>query len=54
MIFEEVEEGLRVYIPHEEMMKEDIVGFILAFLDGRELYQRHAHADLDDDDSNGE
>lgn len=54
MIFDENEDGLTIYITHDEMMKEDIVEFILTILHGREIYQRHAHADLDDDDSNGE
>lgn len=54
MIFEEVEDGMNVYISHEEMIKDDIVGFILTLLHGRELYRRNAHADMDDDDSDGE
>lgn len=54
MIFEEVEDGVNVYISHEELMRDDIVGFILTILHGREMYQRHANADLDDDYPYGE
>lgn len=51
MIFDENEDGLTIYITDEEMMRDDIVGFILTILHGREIYQRHANADMDDDDS---
>lgn len=54
MIFEEKDNGMTIEILHKELMNEDIVGFLLTILHGRQIYQRNHHADMDDDDSDGE
>ena len=54
MIFEETEDGCVIYIPHKQMMNPDTAGFIVTILHGRDMYQRDANAELDDDNSDGE
>lgn len=49
MIFCETDDGLNVQMPHKELMNDDIVGFILTVLKGREMYRCH-YADMDHDD----
>lgn len=45
MIFQEVEDGMEIRIPHKEMMNPDTAGFIITILYGRDMYQKYAKED---------